>query len=93
MGARPHTKYMFFVYVLKSKKDGNMYIGSTNDLERRLDEHNKGRVFSTKSRTPFEVVYYEAYKSEQDARLRESRLKLRSKAFAQLKRRIVRSVS
>jgi putative endonuclease len=50
---------MFYVYVLKSEKDGNLYIGSTNDLGRRLNEHNNGLVFSAKSRKPFELVYYE----------------------------------
>lgn len=70
---------MFYVYVLKSGKDGNAYIGSTNDLQKRLSEHNGAKVASTRSRVPFELVYYEAYKVERDARLRESRLKLRSK--------------
>jgi len=83
---------MFYVYVLRSEKDGQMYIGSTNDLQRRLVQHNRGEVFSTKSRLPFELVYYEAYKSEQDARKRESNLKRRSRAFAQLKRRIPESL-
>ncbi|MEA3464213.1 MAG: GIY-YIG nuclease family protein, partial [Patescibacteria group bacterium] len=54
---------MFYVYVLKSKKDGQFYIGSTNDLKKRLRFHNKGRVFATKTRIPFELVYYEACKS------------------------------
>ena len=83
-----YTNFMYYVYILKSRKDGNLYIGSTNDLKRRLDEHNNGLVFSTKSRRPFELVYYEAYKSEKDARNREKNLKLRSRAFAQLKKRI-----
>lgn len=83
---------MFYVYILKSKKDFNLYIGSTNDLRNRLKEHNTGKVFSTKSRIPFELVYYEAYKAEKDARKRESNLKLRSRAFAQLKKRIIKSV-
>ena len=83
---------MFYVYILKSKKDNNFYIGSTNDLKRRINEHNSGLVFSTKSRMPFELVYYEAYKSEGDARKREKSLKLRSRAFAQLKKRIKESV-
>ena len=79
---------MFYIYILKSKKDNNCYIGSTNDLERRIAEHNSGLVFSTKSRLPFELVYYEAYRLESDARSREKSLKLRSNAFAQLKKRI-----
>ena len=87
----PHTNWeinMFYTYVLKSRKDNNCYIGSTNNLERRIDEHSKGLVFSTRSRGPFELIYYEAYKSEDDARKREKNLKLRSRAFTQLKKRI-----
>jgi len=84
---------MYYVYILKSKKDGKLYIGSTNNLWRRIKEHNSGLVKSTKSRLPFEIVYYEAYKSEKDARKREKNLKLRSRAFAQLKKRIAQSIN
>jgi len=77
---------------LKSKKDNNNYIGSTNDLRRRFREHNDGKVNSTKHRRPLELIYYEAYKSEKDARKREHNLKLRSRAFAQLKKRIKNSL-
>ena len=83
---------MFYTYVLKSKKDGQLYIGSTNDLRKRFKEHNAGKVLSTKSRIPFELIYYEAYKADKDARLRESKLKLRSRAFEQLKKRIQNSI-
>jgi putative endonuclease len=79
---------MFYVYILKSLKDHKLYIGSTNDLERRLKEHNEGKCFSTKSRVPFELIYYEGYKAEHDARKREHNLKLRSRAHSQLKKRI-----
>lgn len=82
---------MFYVYILKSKKDKYLYTGSTNDLTKRFAEHNAGKVFSTKSRGPFELIYYEAYKAEEDARKREHNLKLRSRALAQLKKRIVES--
>ncbi len=82
---------MYYVYILKSKKDDNFYTGFTSDLKRRLDEHNRGLVFSTKSRIPFELVYYEAYKSDKDARYREKNLKIRSRAFTQLKKRIKES--
>ena len=84
---------MFFVYVLKSKKDGDLYIGFTNDLERRVDDHAKGLVASTKSRRPFELICCEGYKSRKDAQHREENLKLRSRAFAQLKKRIINSLS
>lgn len=84
---------MFYMYILKSKKDNNMYIGSTKDLRKRLELHNSGQVFSTKSRLPLELIYYEAYKAEYDARHREKNLKLRSNAFAQLKKRIQYSLT
>lgn len=83
---------MYYVYILKSLKDNNLYIGSTNNLSRRLKDHNEGKVFSTKSRVPFETIYYEAYKAEKDARKRERNLKLRSRAHAQLKKRIEASL-
>ncbi len=83
---------MFYVYVIKSKKDGELYTGSTNDLRKRFQEHNHGLNRSTKHRAPFELIYYEAYKSEIDARKREHNLKLRANALNQLKRRIVNSI-
>ena len=83
---------MAYIYILKSLQDGNLYIGSTSDLSRRLAQHNEGQVVSTRDRRPFEVVYYEAYRSEHDARKREANLKLRSRAFAQLKRRMGESL-
>jgi len=79
---------MYYIYILKSRKDSNLYTGSTKDLRKRFKDHNEGKVFSTKLRTPFELIYYEAYKNEKDAREREHNLKLRSRAFTQLKRRI-----
>ncbi|MBP6925666.1 MAG: GIY-YIG nuclease family protein [Candidatus Pacebacteria bacterium] len=47
---------MFYMYILKSKKDNNLYIGSTNDLKKRFTQHNKGEVFATKSRIPFTLI-------------------------------------
>jgi len=84
---------MFYVYILKSIKDNDLYIGFTNNLERRVDEHNKGMVSSTETRKPLSLIYFESYKSEKDARHRESNLKLRSRALAQLKKRIKESLS
>ncbi|OGZ96777.1 MAG: hypothetical protein A3J10_02380 [Candidatus Sungbacteria bacterium RIFCSPLOWO2_02_FULL_54_10] len=83
---------MFYTYLIKSKKDGELYIGSTDNLRRRFQEHNKGLNRSTKYRIPFELVYYEAYKSEKDARDREHNLKLRTNALNQLKRIITKSL-
>ncbi len=74
-------------------KDSELYIGSTNNLKRRFFEHQKGESFSTQSRRPFELIYYEAYKDEKDAREREQSLKLRGNARRFLKERIKRSLS
>ena len=83
---------MFYLYIIKSRKDNKCYIGSTNDLKRRFNEHNNGQVQSTKARIPFELIYYEAYKSENDARVREQSLKLKSRAYAQLRKRLENSL-
>ena len=66
---------MFYTYIIKSKKDGKLYTGSTKDLRKRFNEHNSGRVISTKNRGPFVLIYYEACLNEQDARCREKYLK------------------
>lgn len=91
-GASARPKSMHYVYVLKSLKDQMSYIGSTNDLKERFALHNKGEVPSTKPRRPLKLVYYEAYADETDARLREKSLKLKSRAYAQLRKRIIRSL-
>lgn len=83
---------MYYVYVLKSEKDGQTYIGSTPDLRRRVGEHQRGKVVSTSYRLPVELIYYEAYKSKSDALRREHSLKLKSKAYAQLRRRLADSL-
>jgi len=66
---------VFFTYVIQSKKDGRFYTGSTSDLRKRLNEHNTGKVRSTKSRGPFVLIYYEACLDKQDALAREKYLK------------------
>ena len=84
---------MFYVYVLKSLKDNELYVGSSNNLKRRIQEHQNGKSFSTRLRRPFEPIYYEAYKNEKDSREREQALKLRGNARRFLKERIARSLS
>jgi putative endonuclease len=66
---------MYYVYVIQSIKNSEYYTGYTNNLKRRIAEHNNGLVFSTKTRLPFELVYYEASISEKDAKAREKYLK------------------
>lgn len=62
---------MQYVYFLKSEKDGGLYIGKTNNLERRFSEHVAGRVSSTKGRRPVQLLGYEVYDTEEEARLAE----------------------
>ena len=64
-----------YVYVLRSLKDNQFYVGLTRDLPLRLQQHNKGLVISTKKRTPFELVYWEGCLDESDAAQREKYLK------------------
>ena len=66
---------MYYTYILQSKKDKNFYTGYTNNLKKRFDEHNSGKVASTKNRIPFDLVYYEACSNQQDATHREKYLK------------------
>lgn len=52
-------------------QNGKLYVGSTHDLKKRLKAHNQGRVESTKSRRPMQVIYYEACNNKQKAEKRE----------------------
>lgn len=62
---------MYFVYVLRSEQDGQLYVGYTTDLKQRLVTHNKGSVPSTKSRRPWRLLFAEIYTNQQDALRRE----------------------
>jgi putative endonuclease len=66
---------MYYTYVLKSKKNGRLYTGYTNDLRKRFKEHNDKRSTYTKGRAPYELIYYEACIDQGDARARELYLK------------------
>ena len=66
---------MFYTYVLQSDNDGEFYTGYTTDLKLRFEQHQKGRVESTKNRLPFKLIYYEACLRQEDALRRERYLK------------------
>lgn len=66
---------MFYVYILKSEKDNNLYIGFSKDLKERVKSHNLGLNTSTSYRKPLRLIYYEGYTVEKDARKREKFLK------------------
>jgi putative endonuclease len=70
---------MHYVYLIKDVNRNKLYIGYTNNLKRRLDEH--------KNKKP-ELIYYAAYKDERDARDREKKLKQRGQTIRWLKERI-----
>ena len=62
---------MHYVYVLLSLLDKKFYIGRTDDLRRRKQEHDEGKVTSTKHRRPLTLVFYEAFGNKKDATRRE----------------------
>ncbi len=66
---------MWYVYVIKSLKSDYWYTGSTKDLRKRFSQHQAGFRSWTKKYGPYELIYYEACKHEQDARSRELFLK------------------
>ncbi|KKQ38940.1 MAG: hypothetical protein US54_C0001G0065 [Candidatus Roizmanbacteria bacterium GW2011_GWA2_37_7] len=78
---------MFYTYVLKSNKDGKLYIGWTKNLRNRIKEHSEAQVNATKNRLPMKLVYYEACLSEKKAIEREKQLKT-GFGRAYLKRRL-----
>ena len=66
---------MFFVYVLKSLKEGNLYTGFSSNLVSRIKRHNDGLVISTRIRRPLKLIYFEACLNKHDALKREIYLK------------------
>jgi putative endonuclease len=66
---------VYYVYILRSKRDGRLYKGMTSSLEKRVEQHNQGENRSTKGFVPWELVYYEEFSSRQAARLREKYFK------------------
>ncbi len=78
---------MFYIYILKSKLDNKLYTGFSGNLKKRLIEHKKGNVESTKNRRPLELIYYEAYSEIGTALKREKFLKT-TKGKVQLRKQI-----
>ncbi|HPC36923.1 MAG TPA: GIY-YIG nuclease family protein [Candidatus Marinimicrobia bacterium] len=66
---------MWSVYVLRSLKDGCYYVGMSEDVAKRLMTHNLGKVTSTKSRRPFELIYTQECNNRESARKMEKYLK------------------
>lgn len=66
---------MYYTYILKSLKNGTLYTGQTNDLRKRLIQHNTGRSNFTKKNRPYKLIYYEACINIEDSLSRELYLK------------------
>jgi len=70
---------MYFVYILYSPKADRYYVGQTENLERRLEFHNSGGVFSTKPYGPWELKYTENFATRSEAMRREREIKNQKK--------------
>lgn len=66
---------MYFVYVIRSEKDGRFYVGPSENVEKRVEQHNKGMTFSTKGFRPWKLFFVESYNTKIEAREREKYLK------------------
>lgn len=85
----PDSVTFHYVYVLRSKKSGQWYVGFTSDLRKRFQQHNNDESRYTKGRGPYELLSYEAYRNTSDARSREKQLKS-GQGKAYLRKRIKR---
>jgi putative endonuclease len=65
----------YYVYILQSEVDNKFYTGYTKNIELRFEQHNSGKVESTKNRRPLKIIYFEACLNQQDATHREKYLK------------------
>lgn len=59
---------MYYFYVLRFRKNKKLYYGFTNDLKRRIKEHENGGSYFTSRNGPFDLIFFEAYINEYDAR-------------------------
>ncbi len=66
---------MWYTYIIKSKSCNKYYIGYTENLEKRLREHNGGKTKSIKAFIPFDIIYYESYNNKPEAYKRERKIK------------------
>ncbi len=66
---------MFYVYIIRSLKDGTFYKGYTSDYKKRFEEHNLGLSTYTSTKLPWEMFYVESHLSKNEAIIRERKLK------------------
>lgn len=71
----PVRSLWHYTYALRSKKYGTFYTGTANNIKRRILQHKKGLVASTKYKRPLKLIYLEACLNKDDAYRRERYLK------------------
>jgi putative endonuclease len=71
---------MYFVYIIQSISSRRYYTGSTEDLENRLVEHNRGENKSTRYQVPWKIVYQEVFENRSEAIRKENQIKSRGAA-------------
>jgi putative endonuclease len=76
--AQAGAHFVYYVYVLKSTKENWHYVGLTNNLSKRLTQHNLGQTTSTKAHKPFKLLYKKAFPDRISARDYEKFLKIHS---------------
>ena len=79
---------MFYIYILESTQTGRWYIGSSENVLKRLQKHNAGSVRSTKAFRPYKIIHTEAYATKKQARQRELTIKKSGIIRAELKRKL-----
>lgn len=79
--------FMFYIYIIYSHRTKKVYVGQTNNIEKRLKEHYSGRVFSTKNILPLSLIHCENYSTRSEAMKREKFFK--SLSGSKLKRKII----
>lgn len=89
----PAPQSWFYVYLLRSKKNGRIYIGCTSNLKKRLKEHKEGKNYYTRRMLSVELMYVEAYRCKKDAFEREKKLKKHGSALRSLKLRLKNTIS
>ncbi|MBS1654776.1 MAG: GIY-YIG nuclease family protein [Bacteroidetes bacterium] len=72
---------MYYVYIIESLTDGDLYKGSTNDYRKRLEQHNKGLSRFTKTKMPWKLVFVQVFESKSEALKEERRLKRCNKKY------------
>jgi putative endonuclease len=75
---------MFYTYILQSVKSERYYVGHTEDIKKRIERHNTGKVKATKNKGPWVLMSYEIYEAKSEANSRELYIKsMKSKIFTE----------